>query len=131
MNTDDIVHMIPTFKTFKMNSNEYKLLQNKINFITNEIIATDIELKKLKKHVLEKLKTDYITLIDNIEDITSWESYVTYQNVNYGIQIINKNDLHMENNCMGNCKMYRSEFPNSKNKYTVSLQCIKRNKILN
>ena len=30
MNTDNIVRIKPTFKTFKINSNEYKLLQNKI-----------------------------------------------------------------------------------------------------
>ena len=32
-----------------MNSNEYKLLQNKINYITNETITTDNDLKKVKK----------------------------------------------------------------------------------
>ena len=131
MNTEDIESVIPTFKKFKINSNEYKLLKNKINYLTNGIITTDIELKKVKKHVIEKLKKDYTTLIDNIEDLTSWESYVTYQNVNYGIQIIYKSDLHIENNCLGVCRMYRSEFTNLKNKYTVTLKCTKCDKILN
>ena len=73
----------------------------------------------------------WIKLIDNIEDITSWYSFVLHNNTKCGIQIINKSDLHMENDCFSVCKMFRSEFTNSKNKYTVTLKCMKCDKILN